>query len=196
MSTVDGRRTAWRSVTVWTVATVTGIAVCWWGIRPVLDAVVPDRLVAFPAVSAASPASGVPAVAGSPVTGPAPSVGPVPSRSAAPHSPATPGPSSPADAGGPAGPAVIPSTVDGWTTLPDGGYARTFVLVGGTVTVEAAVGAMTLVSATPRTAYVMTVTPTASDRVVVSFTGLTLHVSTLDARWAAGAPTAKVTELP
>jgi len=33
------------------------------------------------------------------------------------------------------------------------------------------------VSATPRTAYVMTVTPTAPDRVVVNFTGLTLHVS-------------------
>jgi hypothetical protein len=73
---------------------------------------------------------------------------------------------------------------------------RTFELIGGTVTVEAAAGAMNLVSATPKTAYVMTVTPTAADRVVVNFTGLTLHVSTVDARWVGNAPTATVTELP
>jgi hypothetical protein len=152
----------------------------------VLDAVVPDRLVAFPAVARPSPSPGVPAAAGSPATGPPPSTGPPPTRSASPRPPA---PSSPAAP-------PTPSTVDGWTALPDGSYVRTFVLAGGTVTLEAATGTMTLVSATPRTAYVMTVTPTAPDRVVVNFTGLTLHVSTLDARWAAGAPSARVTELP
>lgn len=80
--------------------------------------------------------------------------------------------------------------------MPGGGYTRTFELAGGTVIVKAVAGTMDLVSATPKTAYVMTVTPTATDRVVVNFTGLTLHVSTLDARWASGTPTSKVTELP
>ena len=42
----------------------------------------------------------------------------------------------------------------------------------------------------------MTIAPSADDRVVVTFTGLRLQVSTLDVTWTGGRPTAKVTELP
>ena len=43
-------RTA-KGVAVWTVATGLGMGVSWVGVRPVLDAAVPDRLVAFPAAA-------------------------------------------------------------------------------------------------------------------------------------------------
>lgn len=177
-------RTRWqtfRSVVVWCLATLAGIAVCWWGVRPVLDAAVPDRLVAFPAVESGPPRVAAPPP---PVGAPSASPSPRPSRLARSSSIGT------------ASASPTATVVDGWTRFPDGRYTRTFQLVGGTATVRAQDGAVELLSATPNPGYVMTVSPTGDDRVVVNFTGLDLRVSTLDARWSGPAPTAQVTELP
>lgn len=180
-------RTRWqtfRSVVVWWLATLAGIAVCWWGVRPVLDAAVPDRLVAFPAADAsrpapapprpAAPSSGSPPVSHSPAPSRLPRSIPVGTTSASPTA----------------------TVVDGWTRFPDGRFTRTFQMVGGSATLSARAGVVELLSATPNPGYVMTVDPTGDDRVVVNFTGLNLHMSTLDARWDGSAPTAQVTELP
>ena len=178
-------RTRWqtfRSVVVWCLATLAGIAVCWWGIRPVLDAAVPDRLVAFPAAESAPP--------------PAAPLPPLATPSASPA--ASPRASRPARASstGTASAGPTATAVDGWTLFPDGRFTRTFQLVGGTATLSARDGVVELLSATPNPGYVMTVNPTGDDRVVVNFTGLNLHMSTLDARWSGSAPSARVTELP
>jgi hypothetical protein len=180
-------RTRWqtfRSVVVWSLATLAGIAVCWWGVRPVLDAAVPDRLVAFPATAPAAPPP--PAKTPSQAASSAP-----PSRSPSPGHPPR---SSFSSGTASASPTAV--VVDGWTKFPDGRYIRTFQLVGGTATLRAQDGGVELMSATPQPGYVMTVNPSGDDRVVVNFTGLNLHVSTLDARWAGSAPTAEVTEIP
>jgi len=176
-------RTRWqtfRSVVVWCLATLAGIAVCWWGVRPVLDAAVPDRLVAFPAAESTPP----------PGASPPASLAP-PSHSAAasrvPHSVSSTGATS-------ASPTA--TVVDGWTRFPDGRFTQTFQLVGGTATLSAQDGVVELLSATPNPGYVMTVSPTGDDRVLINFTGLNLHMSTLDARWSGSAPSAKVTEIP
>jgi hypothetical protein len=178
-------RTRWqtfRSVVVWCLATLAGIAVCWWGVRPVLDAAVPDRLVAFPAAESAPP----------------PAVPPLPLVTPSASAPASPRPSRPvrASSAGTASAGPTATVVDGWTRFPDGRFTRTFQLVGGTATLSAQDGVVELLSATPNPGSVMTVSPTGDDRVVVNFTGLDLHVSTLDARWSGSAPTAKVTEIP
>jgi len=184
-------RTRWqtfRSVVVWSLATLAGIAVCWWGVRPVLDAAVPDRLVAFPAAGAALPVQPPPRPVAPPPVWPSgsPSAAHSPAGSRSPRA-ASPGTTS-------ASPAA--TLVDGWTRFPDGHYTRTFQLVGGSATLSARDGVVELLSATPNPAYVMTVNPTGDDRVVVNFTGLNLHMSTLDAHWDGSAPTAKVTEIP
>jgi hypothetical protein len=168
-----------RAVTIWAVATGAGIGVSWLGVRPVLDAAVPDRLVAFPVA-----APNTPTPAGRPTR---PDV--TPGRSVAPT--ATPSPT-PAPIGSSAS---RPTVVDGWTVLDHGQYLRTFRLVGGNATVQAGGGKLELVSAIPNPGYVMTVNPPAGDRIVVGFTG-PLHWSTLDARWEADRPTAEVTEFP
>jgi hypothetical protein len=180
-------RTRWqtfRSVVVWSLATLAGIAVCWWGVRPVLDAAVPDRLVAFPATEAAPPP---PSLANPPTRG----------ASSAPPS-RSPSPSRPPRSSSSGTPSASPTAtvVDGWTRFPDGRFTRTFQLVGGTATLRAEDGVVELLSATPNPGYVMTVNPSGDDRVVVNFTGLNLHMSTLDARWSGSAPTAEVTEVP
>jgi hypothetical protein len=182
-------RTRWqtfRSVVVWSLATLAGIAVCWWGVRPVLDAAVPDRLVAFPAAGASLPVA--------PPPPPRPAGPPSASPSAA-HPPAA-SRLPRASSSGTTSASPTATVVDGWTRFPDGHYTRTFQLVGGSATLSAEDGVVELLSATPNPAYVMTVSPTGDDRVVVNFTGLNLHVSTLDARWDGSAPTAKVTEIP
>ncbi len=175
-------RTRWNaasSVTVWAAATLAGIAVCWLGVRPVLAAVVPDRLVAFPASEPAPQVAKLP--------------GTTPSASPSGHPAASRTPSRSPSAGTPS--ATAPVVVDGWT-LFDGQYTRSFQLVGGTATVLASQGKVELLSATPRPGYVMTIVPTADDRVVLNFTGIALHISTLEARWRDTAPVATVTELP
>jgi hypothetical protein len=178
-------RTRWqtfRSVVVWWLATLAGIAVCWWGVRPVLDAAVPDRLVAFPAAESTPPLAAPPP----------PLVTPSASASASPRPSRLPRSSS----AGTASASPTATVVDGWTRFPDGRFTRTFQLVGGTATLSAQDGVVELLSATPNPGYVMAVNPTGDDRVVVNFTGLDLHMSTLDARWSGSAPTAKVTEIP
>jgi hypothetical protein len=179
-------RTRWNaasSLTVWAAATLAGIAVCWLGVRPVLAAVVPDRLVAFPANAPAPQVTMLPGESPSPKAS---------GSSAAPRSPSRSSPSATPSASAPA----VPVIVDGWTLFGDGQYTRSFQLSGGTATVLATRGKLELLSATPRPGFVMTVMPTAEDRVVVNFTGGLLRVSTLDARWRDDAPTATVTELP
>jgi hypothetical protein len=181
-------RTGWnamRTAAVWALATAAGMTVCWWGVRPVLDAVVPDRLVAFPASQPNT------------VTAPPPS----------PHRPAASAtarpPSSPLSRLAPrsAAPSASPSaasltlTVDGWTVLADGQYTRSFQMVGGSATVRANRGALELAFATPRAGFVMTIIPSATDRVVINFVG-GLRISTLNASWLNDAPTATITEIP
>jgi hypothetical protein len=178
-------RTRWNaasSVTVWAAATLAGIAVCWLGVRPVLAAVVPDRLVAFPATEPAPQVTQLPGTPPSASPSGRPSSSRSPSRSVSPSG--TPSAS------------ATPIVVDGWTLFPDGQYVRSFQLAGGTATVVANQGKMELLSATPRPGFVMTVVPTADDRVVVNFTGGLLRISTLEARWRDGAPVATVTEIP
>jgi hypothetical protein len=180
-------RTRWqtfRSVVVWWLATLAGIAVCWLGVRPVLDAAVPDRLVAFPAADSPLPVAPPAHPVGPPSVSPPASPAPSPSRLPR------------ASSLGTASAAPTATVVDGWTRFPDGHFTRTFQLTGGTATVSAQDGVVELLSATPNPGYVMTVNPTGDDRVVVNFTGLNLHMSTLDARWSGSAPTATITELP
>src|SRR2546421_626644 len=53
---VLGWKTA-KAVTIWAAATALSIGVAWFGVRPVLDAAVPDRLLAVP-----GPGGGPPSV--------------------------------------------------------------------------------------------------------------------------------------
>jgi len=179
-------RTRWNaasSVTVWAAATLAGIAVCWLGVRPVLAAVVPDRLVAFPATE---PAPQVTMLPGTP-----------PSTSPSARASSSRSPSRSASPSGTPSASATPIVVDGWTQFADGQYTRSFQLGGGTATVLASQGKMELLSATPRPGFVMTVVPTADDRVVVNFTGGLLRISTLEAKWRdGGPPLATVTEIP
>jgi len=175
-------RTRWqtfRSVVVWCLATLAGIAVCWWGVRPVLDAAVPDRLVAFPAAESTPPLAPL-------VRTPSASASPSARTSRPPRS----------FAPGTASASPTATVVDGWTRFPDGRFTQTFQLVGGTATLSAQDGVVEVLSATPNPGYVMTVSPTGDDRVLINFTGLNLHMSTLDARWSGAAPAARVTEIP
>ena len=168
-----------KAVTIWAVATGIGVGVSWFGIRPVLDAAVPDRLVAFPITEVDPPLATPPPSAAGPTRSGQSSLSRGGTRSPAPS----------------ATPSASPSTVDGWTPLGDGRYLRSFRLVGGDATVRASPGLVELVSATPHPGYVMTVMPTRDDRVVLNFAGA-LRVSTLDAWWQDDAPTARVTEVP
>ena len=175
---VLGWKTA-KAVTIWAAATALSIGVAWFGVRPVLDAAVPDRLVAFPVPEVDPPSVPPPPTSAGPSGRSSLSRGGA-SRSASPSAP-------PASAS--------PSTVDGWTPLGDGTYLRSFRLVGGEATVRASPDQVELISATPNPGFVMTIMPSGADRAVVNFTG-GLHVSTLDAWWRDGAPTARVTEIP
>jgi hypothetical protein len=171
-----------KPIAIWTAATGLGIGVSWLGIRPVLDAAVPDRLVAVAITEPDTPSTSAP---------PAPQgalarVSPRPAPSRTPALPSTP-------AG--AANSAPPVTPDGWTVLGPGRYLRSFQLAGGNATVQADHGRVELISATPQPGFVMTVTPTDDDRVVVNFTTV-LHISTLEAAWADTGPVADVTEIP
>ncbi|NJC73888.1 hypothetical protein HC031_29860 [Planosporangium thailandense] len=187
----SGAKTA-RAAAIWFAATGVGIGVSWFGVRPLLDAAVPERLVAFP-VSGLQTAPQTPAVPASSESRPPGT------RSAAPRSgvPVSRSPSrtpQPApSASVTASPAVpVPA---GWTPTGDGRYVRTFRLTGGTATVQAGPDEVALLSATPRPGYVMTVTPAGSDPLRVTFT-MILHTSALEVRWDGDAPDASVTEVP
>jgi len=180
-------RTGWRAVkfvAVWMAATGLAIGVSWFGVRPVLDAAVPDRLMAFPVAR--------------PVPPPSPSTGAIPTGSPSARGGPRAHPSAPASPTGTGGTVQPPAAPDGWTALGNGRYLRSFRLVGGDATVRAGPGVVDLISATPRAGYAMTVVPTRADRAVVNFTGGP-QSSTLDVSWpadSADAPQATVTELP
>src|SRR2546423_5907073 len=116
MSAMSAGGKALNPVALGTLATGLGIVVSWLGFRPVLDAAIPDRLVAFPVTGREiSPTSTPPArsSAGSSRIG----ARPAPSRTAAPST--SPGTAPPA-------PPVVP---DGWTAIGPGRYLRSFRLV-------------------------------------------------------------------
>ncbi len=179
-----------KVVAAWLAATALGIAVSSLGVRAVLDAAVPDRFLVLPAAEEPPPAArpGLPG-----------SVPPSPSASgsrAARSSPASPpGLAVPPSRSGPGASASAQPPVDGWTSLGDGQYLRSFHLTGGDAVVRAGQGEVRLVSATPRPGYTMTILPSGPDRVVVNFAAA-LRVSTLTASWGADGPTAETTELP
>jgi hypothetical protein len=180
MATMPARWNAVRTVTVWALATGAAIGVTWFGIRPVLDAAVPDRLVAFPADAPGAPTAAAPSST-------PPETAPAPSGRASARVSSRPAPSGSATA-------APPTTVDGWTLIA-GEYVRSFQLVGGDATVRAAHGVIELVSATPRPGFVLTLVPSGDDRLVLNFTG-GLHISTLDVAWRNGIPVGEVGELP
>ncbi|GAA1806926.1 hypothetical protein HC028_20610 [Planosporangium flavigriseum] len=185
-----GRTKTAKAVATWVVATGVGIGVTWYGVRPVLDAAVPERLVAFPAAGSKTPrqtpALRLPA-------SPAPST-----RSAGP-SPGTPASRSPRPATRPAPPSSAASppvpVPEGWTMTGSGQYVRTFRLTGGDATIRAAHGTVELVSAAPRPGYVMNVTPAGSDPLGVSFSMIN-RASKVEVSWVDNAPASKVTEIP
>jgi hypothetical protein len=192
MAAMPAPRPAWKRIKVvaaWLAATALGIAVSSLGVRAVLDAAVPDRFLVLPAAAEPPPAA-------RPTTRPAtPSPSATGSRGTR-SAPATPsGPVGPPSRSGPATSASAQPPVDGWTSLGDGQYLRSFHLTGGDAVVRAGQGEVRLVSATPRPGYTMTILPSGPDRVVVNF-ATALHVSTLTASWGATGPTAETTELP
>jgi hypothetical protein len=190
MAAMRGRAKTAKAVVTWVVATGVGISVSWFGVRPVLDAAVPERLVAFPGAEPQTPLHtpalrlpGSPAPSSRSVE---PTVGASASRSPRP----APRPSS----SGVAASLPVPA-LDGWTATSDGQYVRKFRLTGGDATVRAGHGAVELVSATPRPGYVMSVTPAGSDPLGVSFSMIT-RASKLEVSWVGNGPVAKTTEIP
>jgi hypothetical protein len=184
-----GPKTA-KAIATWVVATGLGISVSWFGVRQVLDAAVPERLVAFPVAGSQAPLQ-TPALRlpGSPAPGTR-SVGPNPSASVSRSPRQPPRPASPSVA------ASLPVPgLEGWTATGDGQYVRQFRLTGGDATVRAGHGAVELVSATPRPGYVMSVTPAGSNPLSVSFTTI-MRASKLEVSWRDNAPVATVTEVP
>lgn len=174
-----------RAVAAWLAATALGIGVSSLGVRAVLDAAVPDRFLVLPAAEEPPPAA---RPTSRPAT-PSPSATGSRATRSSPTSPAPPSRS------GPAASSSAQPPVDGWTSLGDGQYLRSFHLTGGDAVVRAAQGDVRLVSATPRPGYTMTILPSGPDRVVVNF-ATALRVSTLTAAWGANGPTAETTELP
>jgi hypothetical protein len=192
MAAMPAPRPGWQTVNLkavaaWLVATALGIGVSSLGVRAVLDAAVPDRFLVLPAAEEPPPAT-------RPTTRPA-----TPSPSATGSRATRPAPTSPSSAlpsrADPAASTSAQPPVDGWTSLGDGQYLRSFHLIGGDAVVRAGQGDVRLVSATPRPGYTMTILPSGPDRVVVNF-ATALHVSTLTASWGAAGPTAETTELP
>jgi hypothetical protein len=195
----SGAKTA-KAIATWAVATGVGIGVSWFGVRPVLDTAVPERLIAFPDAGphktplAQTPAGRLPEStesgtrsAGSPPVAPVSgSPQPIPRPASQPASPAaSPDVTTP--------PPAPPSTE--WTPTAARGYTRTFRMVGGRATVRAGNGSVELVSATPRPGYVMAVTPVGDSPLVVTFTNVT-RTSKLEVFWVDDKPAATVTEIP
>jgi hypothetical protein len=192
MAAMPAPRPRWKTVNIravaaWLAATALGIGVSSLGVRAVLDAAVPDRFLVLPAAAAPPPAARLVPRSASPSPSAAGSRGTRP----APTSP----PSAPASRPASAAPTSAQPPVDGWTSLGDGQYLRSFHLIGGDAVVRAGQGEVRLVSATPRPGYTMTILPSGPDRVVVNF-ATALRVSTLTAAWSADGPTAETTELP
>jgi hypothetical protein len=176
----------------WLAATGLGITVSWYGLRPVLDTAVPDRATPLSAadlrnlapvpVATPPPLPSGPASSGPASSGPA-SSGPSPASSKPPLARSSP-------------PARV---VDGWTVITESdgstSYLRTLQSIGGDAAVRVRPGTASLVSATPRPGYTVTVLQPAPTRVVVQFVRQT-RMSTVDALWWDDHPFAQVSETP
>lgn len=207
----------------WIAATTMGAAVVWVGLRPVLEAAVPDRSVPLSAADlrqlANHPPIPLPVPSrittpgnqpGGPATAPPPGDGTTTPGSApgtvAPAGPTTPPPTAPtpgltsptppppSDA-----PAAAPvTTSDGWlmTTGPDGTvtYQRSFATPGGTAVIRMVPGRVSLVSATPNADYTVRVTQDGPERLVVQFLA-TGTADIIDAIWWVDHPYAEVSHL-
>jgi hypothetical protein len=200
MAVMRGGAKSAKAVATWAVATGVGIGVSWFGVRPVLDAAVPERLAAFPdaGTQKATPVQTPGAKLPESPTSRTQSAGPPPGSPAPGSAYPTPQPASqpasePASPGLTTSPPEPPSAE--WTPTGERLYVRTFRMVGGKATVRAADGSVELVSATPRPGYVMAVTPVGSSPLIVTFTKVT-RTSKLEVFWLDGAPTATVTEVP
>jgi hypothetical protein len=176
-------------VLAWLVATGLGALIVWIGLRPVLDAAVPDRGVALSAADVRRLATPSPVRAPDPVLPPASGA-----ATGSPHPTSwrpAPVPSSPAT------PTASPSTrvVDGWTvrTGADGAktYLRSFKVTGGTAVIGMTPGIVYLISATPSSAYTVRTTQVAASRLVVQFLDGN-RADTVDAIWWNGAPYSQI----
>ena len=185
----------WRSpgtgALAWLVATTLGVAVAWVGLRPVLDAAVPDR--AAPLSAADVQRLAVPSAAM--VRQPAPSAS---GSAAAPSSP-TSAPASPSprrSSQAPLSPA--PVVIDGWTvtTQADGtvSYLRGFQVSGGSTVIRMTPGRVHLVSATPGPSYSVETNQSDPTRVVVQFTASGTY-DIVDAMWWNDRPYAQVSHV-
>lgn len=176
----------WRSsgavALAWFGATTLGVAAAWVGLRPVLDAAVPDRAAPLSAADVRRLA--------------APSVAPIPapSRPWSSASRASGGAlTSPAQqasqrrsAGNSASPRTSTTIIDGWTvtTQADGtlSYLRSFKVRGGSTVIKMTPGRVSLVSATPNPDYSVKSTQNELTRLVVQFTA-TSKYDIVDAMW-------------
>ncbi|GIG71434.1 hypothetical protein [Phytomonospora endophytica] len=88
---------------------------------------------------------------------------------------------------------VEPRTLDGWHEIRSGVWEQGFHTEGGSVTIRAARGKVTLISATPRDGFAVLVDDEEKTRLLVRFhRGDEVH--TVDAMWWNGGPYAIVEE--
>ncbi|MBN1173439.1 MAG: hypothetical protein JXA67_14805 [Micromonosporaceae bacterium] len=196
----------WRSfpvaVPAWLAATALGIVAAWFGLRPVLDAAVPDRAAPLSAAEVRDLA--LPSAVAVPA--PNPSSGTWPAGSASPSVSGTPaGPRSPSasarhpSAGAGAGSSTAPpAVVDGWTvtTQADGttSYLRSFQVRGGSTVIRMVPGRVSLVSATPNADHSVQTSQNEPTRLVVQFTA-TQRYDIVDAMWWNDHPYAQVSRV-
>lgn len=190
------------AVGAWVAATTVGVVVAWIGLRPVLNAAVPDRATALPAadlrhLTPAAPQS-VPAV--SPAVPPASSAQPPASPTKPASFSAAPSAVAATTTGAATSPAASPSTsvVDGWTvtTQPNGSqtFLRTFEVPGGTAVVRMVPGKVSLVSATPKADYSVQTSQPDPTRLVIQFVA-TNRYDIVDAMWWNGHPYVQVSRV-
>jgi hypothetical protein len=191
----------WRGAGVagaWALATGLGALLVWVGLRPVLDAAVPDRSAALSAADARAMAapSLAPAPAPALPTAASPPRSPAPAASAAPTPGGSPRATTSAPASRSAAPPAPDRVVDGWTvsTRADGtpSYVRSFHVTGGDAVIGMTPGRVYLISATPRSGYTVLTSQPQPVRLVVQFVDGNL-ANIVDAIWWNGAPYAQVT---
>lgn len=184
----------------WVLATAMGIGVAWFGLRPVLDAAVPDRADPPSAAEvkrlAVPPPIAVPAPTRPPsgASGPSGSASASASRSGSASAvPASPGRST---ARPPA--SSPPVVVDGWTvtTEADGSrsYLRSFRVPGGSTVIRMVPGRVSLVSATPSPGYSVTTGQPDPTRLVVQFSA-SARYDIVDALWWNDHPYAEISNV-
>ncbi|WP_139307386.1 DNA mismatch repair protein MutL [Micromonospora pattaloongensis] len=190
----------WRGlggVTVWAAATAASAGLVWFGLTPVLDTAVPDRVqtVSEAELHDALDAGGA---AGSTPT-PAP---PTPTATARPAPSREPGPTPASTTPGGRAPhrvdAAPPSTVDGWTIVEEAdgstSYLRRFEVEGGQTTIRMVPGRVELVAATPRPGFSVATTQNEPQRLLVRFLAPN-RAFLIDAIWWDGRPFAEVSQI-